>query len=338
MPDIQSVAPDFRAVFESTPRPMLLLAADPPRYTILAVNKAHAQAFNTTPASLIGRGVLEVFGSHPPPQVQAFMDAIRTSMERVLETGRAHQMQTRPYPVRTAEGKTEERFWSAVNAPVRDASGRIIHIVDAVQDVTGEVLERRSEDARKLLMREVDHRARNTLTVVQSLLRLAHAESIDAFRGVLEGRIMALARAQTVLANLRWEGGSLAELIEGELSMIEPSRLRIEGPTVMLPAAFVQPMSMLVHELATNALKHGALSGCGGRLAVEWNVAPEADLTLTWAEECGSAVSPPTREGFGYQLIGQLAQQMSCRIERAWSPSGLTAQLKVSLPPAGVAE
>ena len=324
--------PDFRAVFESTARPLLLLAADPPRYTMLAVNKAHTRAFNTTSDALIGRGVLEVFGTNLAAPVQAFVDAIRLSLETVLETGRSHLMQTRAYPVRTAAGEREERFWSAVNSPVRDASGRVTHIVNAIQDVTGEVLERRSEEARRLLMREVDHRARNTLTIVQSLLRLANAASIDEFRCVLEGRITALARAQSVLASRKWEGGSLPELVEGELSIVEPSRRCTEGPHVMLPADFVQPMSMLIHELAANALKHGALSGSAGHLAVRWEITSDGDLTLTWTEECGATIAAPAQEGFGSQLIRQLAEQMSGRIERVWNQRGLTARLQVNLP------
>ncbi|MGH6957718.1 MAG: HWE histidine kinase domain-containing protein, partial [Caulobacteraceae bacterium] len=213
----RSRRPDFGGVFESTARPLLLMEADPPRFTMVAVNRAHARAFGTTPEALIGRGVIEVFGEALPAEVQAFVDAIRISLGKVLANGRSHQMGVAPLAAPGPGGRSEERFWSAVNSPVRDKAGRITHIVSAAQDVTGEVLERRSEEARSLLMREVDHRARNSLTVVQSLIRFAHADTVEAFRDVLEGRVTALARAHASLAARRWEGAWLGEVLRGAL-------------------------------------------------------------------------------------------------------------------------
>jgi PAS domain S-box-containing protein len=323
---------DFRSVFDVSPRPLLLIAADAPRYTMLAVNRAHAAAFGTTPEALEGHGVLEVFPADPAPDVAAFMEAIRTSLERAIASREPDQMPVRPYAVMQPDGTSEERYWSASNAPVLSPDGQPTHIVSAVQDVTGEVLERRSEEARNLLMREVDHRARNALTVVQSFVRLTTAPSLEEYRRVVEGRVEALARAQTSLAARRWEGGSLHEVIEAELSSLaEPDRYRVAGPQVLLPPEHVQAMSMTIHELATNASKYGALSTEGGTLDIAWSLASDEALLVTWSEDGGPKVSEPTRKGFGSRLIAQLAQQLGGEVEKHWRPQGLRAELRISL-------
>jgi PAS domain S-box-containing protein len=323
---------DFRSVFDVSPRPLLLIAADAPRYTMLAVNRAHAAAFGTTPEALEGYGVLEVFPANPTPEVAEFMEAIRTSLERAVASGEPDQMSVRAYAVAQPDGTSEERYWSASNAPVLGSDGQATHIVSAIQDVTGEILERRSEEARSLLMREVDHRARNALTVVQSFVRLTTAPSLEEYRRVVEGRVEALARAQTSLAARRWEGGLLREVIESELaSLADAGKYRLTGPQVLLPPQHVQAMSMTVHELATNASKYGALSTGAGSLEISWSLPTDETLLLVWCEEGGPEVSEPTRRGFGSRLIRQLAQQLGGDIEKQWRPQGLRAELRISL-------
>jgi PAS domain S-box-containing protein len=326
---------DFRAVFEASPRPMLLIAADAPRYTMLAANEAHARAFGTTPAALVGWGVLEVFPSDMTPTLAQFVDAIRTSFERVLATAAPDQMPIRAYPVaNAADGQPNERYWSAINAPIRDGGGQVTHILSAIQDVTGEVLERRSEEARALLMREVDHRSRNALTIVQSVLRLTDADSLEEYKEVVAGRVEALARAQTSLARRKWEGASLREVLDEELrSLAVEDAYVIEGPAVLLDAEQVQPMSMIIHELATNACKYGALSTKAGALTISWSGAPESGVTLVWREADGPAVAEPLATGFGSRLIQQLAQQLDGDVRFDWRPQGLVVELTVGAVP-----
>jgi PAS domain S-box-containing protein len=327
-----SVAPDFRAVFEASPRPLLLIDADPPKFTMLAVNRAHAAAFGATPEALEGRGVLEVFPASPNAEVVAFVEAVRASLNRVMETAAADQMPIRPYAVVDAKGSSEERYWSAVNTPILTPEGAVSQIVSSAQDVTGEVLERRSETARTLLMKEVDHRARNALTVVQSFIRLTRAPSLEGFRLVLEGRVEALARAQTSLAERRWEGAILGDLVTAALSALsDPGRYRVVGPPVLLNAEQVQALSMIVHELATNASKHGALSAEHGVLTISWSKESQSGLQVTWLEEGGPAARPPNEEGFGSRLISQLVRQLKGDIRYHWGLGGLRAQLNLPL-------
>jgi two-component sensor histidine kinase len=327
-----SVAPDFRAVFDASPQPLLLIAADPPKFTMLAVNAAHAMAFATTPEALTGWGVLEVFGPAPEPEAAEFRDAIQASLESVMATKSARPMAIRPYAVQTAGDQAAERYWSAVNAPILGPDGAVTHIVSAVQDVTGEVMERRSEEARLLLMREVDHRARNALTIVQSIVRLTTASSLADFRDVIDGRVATLARAQTSLAARRWEGAWLGDVIEAELnSLAEPDRYRLTGPRVLLPVEHVQAVSMVVHELATNAVKYGSLASASGTLNVSWPDQREGDLRIEWVESGIEGVTPPQKQGFGSHLISQLARQLGGEVNYDWRPTGLNAEFKLKL-------
>lgn len=322
----------FRAVFQAAPRPLLLIAADPPKYTMVAANAAHARAFGTTPAALAGRGVLEVFPPDPPPQLAQFMAAIRTSLDAVMATGEPDQMGVRPYTTQWRDGEPIERFATAVNSPIKDATGRVTHILSASQDVTGEVQERRSEEARRLLMREVDHRARNALTVVQSFVRLTEAPDLASFRENLSGRVEALARAQTSLAARRWEGAGLRELIDAELAAISATgRYRLEGPAITLKPDHVQSTSMAIHELATNAAKYGALSTVAGAVEVSWNRTGRRTLTLSWTERGGPPVSAPLRLGFGARLIAELARQLHGAVRYDWRCEGLRVEIDLRL-------
>ena len=326
--DPPATAPlDFRAVFDASPQPLLLIAADPPRFTMLAVNGAHALSFASTPEALTGWGVLEVFGPAPEGEALAFRDAIRTSLESVMATKTAHPMAARSYAVQTEDGGSAERYWSAINSPILDANGEVTQIVSAVQDVTGEVMERRSEEARTLLMREVDHRARNSLAIVQSIVRLTTADTLETYREVLDGRIAALARAQTSLAARRWEGAWLSEVVEAELaSLAEPGRYTATGPRILLPAEHVQSVSMVIHELATNAAKYGSLAAPAGRLTIGWTQDDDGRVRITWSEDGVEAVRAPTRQGFGSHLISQLARQLGGAVVYDWRPTGLRAE------------
>ncbi len=289
---------DFRLVFDASPRPLLLIAADAPRYTMVAVNRAHAAAFGTTPQALEGHGVLEVFPADPTPDVAAFVEAIRSSLERVLTSRTLDQMPVRPYPVTLADGTSDERYWSAINAPVLAPDGRPTHIVSALQDVTGEVMERRSEQARSLLMREVDHRARNALAVVQSFVRLTTA---PAWRNTAASSKAASTPWPAPRPRWRRAAGRAdrcARSSRAELaSLADTDKYCLTGPHVLLPPEHVQAMSMTIHELATNARKYGALSTGDGRLAITWSHPTEESLLLTWSEEGGPEVCEPTRKG-----------------------------------------
>ncbi|WP_135465659.1 PAS domain-containing protein [Crenalkalicoccus roseus] len=220
-------------------------------------------------------------------------------------------------------------------APIeRDhASGRVLRIAGVAQDVTER---REAERRRALLAREVDHRAKNALAVVQSVLRLARRDAPAAFIASVEGRVAALSRVHTLLAATGWTGAELRAVAERELASCPGARVRLEGPALSLAAPAVQPLAMVLHELATNALRHGALSAPEGRVALEWRLDPALDrLDLLWRESGGPPACPPARQGFGFRVVeATIRHQLGGEVTMRWEPEGLCCA--IALPAARV--
>lgn len=202
-----------------------------------------------------------------------------------------------------------------------------------------------SEARQRLLAREVDHRCKNALAVVQAALRLTPKDDPVAYAASVEGRVAALARVQTLLAEDRWRGASLTALLRAELAPfvaldgdIHGPRAELEGPPVLLPPTAAQPLAMAMHELATNALKHGALSRPGGRVEVCWRctardgVAGDT-LALRWRELGGPrAKGPPQRRGFGSRvLVSVVRGQLGGSLLLSWPESGLVCDIEIPL-------
>lgn len=186
---------------------------------------------------------------------------------------------------------------------------------------------KRAERQRELLMREVDHRAKNALAVVLSLVRLTPKEPPGRFATAVEGRVSALARAHTLLARNRWTGVDLHDLLR-ETAAESDAAIGMEGPPVTIAAEGAQSMGMVLHELTANALTHGSLSRPGGRVAVTWGWQPAGGVRLTWVESGGPPVAPPTRRGFGGTLVDRMvAGQLRGTILFDWQPSGLAVTL-----------
>jgi two-component sensor histidine kinase len=182
-------------------------------------------------------------------------------------------------------------------------------------------------------MREVDHRARNSLAVIQSVVRLTDAADPAAFRQAIHGRIEAMARAQAALAKSQWRGGTIGEVVRDELlsSVSAASRVRLSGADISLPADHVQPLSMVLHELATNATKYGALSVREGVVDVRWASSAQG-WTLDWQERGGPPAAPPLRTGFGSRLMTSLARQLNGTLAFDWSRDGLSVTLASGRP------
>jgi two-component sensor histidine kinase len=196
---------------------------------------------------------------------------------------------------------------------------------------------RASEAQVRLLAREVDHRAKNLLAVVQATLRLTPKADAAAYATAVEGRVAALARVQTLLAGERWDGADLEALLEAELAPFlapEGQRVVLQGPAVRLPAPLVQPVAMAAHELATNAVKHGGLAEPAGRVRITWEVVG-GTLRLRWAERGGPPVAgPPERRGFGSRLLQQVVVgQLGGSLEKRWDAAGLTCAIELPLEP-----
>lgn len=197
-----------------------------------------------------------------------------------------------------------------------------------------DIAERKAnEEARHLLAREVDHRAKNALAVVQALVSLTQAETKDEFVAAVRGRVSALGRAHSLLAQSRWEGGDLTQIVTDETAAYQGAgQLQIGGRSVVLSPDAVQPVSLLIHELATNALKYGALAVEGGLVAVNWTISPDQTLELRWIETGGPLVSEPATKGFGSTLVTEvITRQLQGAVEVRWPQEGF--RLFARLPP-----
>jgi PAS domain S-box-containing protein len=213
--------------------------------------------------------------------------------------------------------------------PIHDENGMLRRIAGIAEDIT----ERRDADQRlRLLAAEVDHRAKNMLSVVQVMLRLTRADSVQEYAAAAQGRIAALARAHTLLSQTRWEGAWLRHLIEEELA---PWRRRergvtVDGPDIALPPRTAQSFAMALHELATNAAKHGALSVGDGRVDLRWTRIADGDLSLRWIESGGPDASLPKRRGLGMTVVERsVRQQLDGNVAFDWRPEGLVCSITV---------
>jgi PAS domain S-box-containing protein len=216
------------------------------------------------------------------------------------------------------------------------AGGRGPRLLGVNIDVTER---REAEERLRLLAREVDHRAKNALSVVQAAVRLTPKQEPEAFAKAIEGRVRALAWAQTLLAEAHWEGVGLHDLVKGELTAFltgggTDGGVRLSGPAVTLTPLAAQPLAMALHELATNAVKYGALSAAGGHLTLSWRLDEAAGLLwLHWVEQGGPAIlAPPQRRGFGSRVLeATIRDQLGGRAERRWQESGLVCELLLPL-------
>jgi two-component sensor histidine kinase len=220
--------------------------------------------------------------------------------------------------------------------PVHAADGTPLGIAGVSLDITERKL---AEERQALLSREVDHRAKNLLAVVLSMLRLTRATEVTAYVRTVEARIAALARAQEFLAEGRWAGADFRAVVSGELApfLVEGTRVVLDGPEVWLPTQATQPLTMALHELATNAVKYGALSAANGRLSVSWRVERErtgaARLLICWTERGGPPIeTPPARRGFGGRVLnGTVRAQLGGAVSHSWERAGLACRIEVPL-------
>lgn len=234
---------------------------------------------------------------------------------------------------------TDERWFRVSGIPMRGEEGGVVAALLVVVDVDEE---KRAAERQDLLTRELDHRAKNVLAVVQAALRLTRADDMAGFVRAIEGRVAALARAQTLLAKDRWAGADLRALLGGELAAFldggSGPRAELRGPAVALPPGAAQPLSMAVHELATNAVKYGALSVPGGRVSISWGVDQGAGgvLRLRWSETGGPPlVGPPAKRGFGSRVLeGTLRGQLGGAVSMSWE-GGLTCEIEAPLAQRG---
>jgi PAS domain S-box-containing protein len=211
-------------------------------------------------------------------------------------------------------------------SPVKDAEGKIVGASKIARDITAE---KRSQEQIATLAREAEHRSKNLLATVQAIVHLSQSETSDGLKHAIEGRIQALANVHSLFVKSRWIGAELSTVVRQELAPYiqkNEARVQIEGPQVLLEPNIAQAIAVTLHELATNAVKYGALSATEGQIEVQWSHT-DGWVMLIWTETGGPPVKTPTRQGFGGKVIKGMIEQLKGRTRFDWRPEGLVCEI-----------
>lgn len=282
-----------------------------------------------SPEMFVLYGLDPANGAPPREEIEAQIepshrDRFLAEFDKALAQGGSFIIE---FPIIRPDGS---EIWTAIVGDViQDAAGRPVSARGIDQDIT----ERKNWDKRQaMLLRELSHRVKNTLAVIQAMTRQTLRASSDpkSFALAFEGRIRSLASSHNLLTDANWSGAKLADVIHSQLGpMVNDvaKRLELRGPDVVLPAEAATQLGLVLHELGTNAAKYGALSTATGKITIVWT-ASRGKLCLTWRESGGPRIdTPPTHKGFGTALIASSAS----KVTRRFDPAGLSCRLELAL-------
>jgi two-component sensor histidine kinase len=259
-------------------------------------------------------------------------------LESIFQTGDVHVgRKTRIFLQDPKDRELEEHFIDFVAQPIMCIDGRVTGLFIEGNDVTDHV---RTEERQALLIRELHHRVRNMLAIVQGLLTTSAstAASFEDFQQAFCERIASLAKTHAVMTEGLDQSVSFHHLLTQELGPYADEhglRIRLSGPHIDLASQIAVPLGMAIHELTTNAVKHGALASEEGQIDVSWTLAEsegETTLVCEWNEFACQRVAPPRREGFGSMLLNRvLAQQIRAEVKVEFLPGGLKLRMAIPL-------
>lgn len=227
------------------------------------------------------------------------------------------------------------RWLASHGAILHDGAGKPVRAIGILRDVTERM---RAEHHQRLLIDELNHRAKNLLAIVQSVAQQSFRGdgSADTMRAAFEGRLGALGAAHSLLTRRRWEDAPIGQVIADTVAAVrsDDGRVKLSGPELLIPPKTGVSLAMAIHELATNAIKYGSLSGPGGVVAVDWRTAG-GRLQLTWRESGGPRVEQPNSRGFGTRMIERgLAAELGGSATIAFEPGGVVCTVEAPLPDA----
>lgn len=304
----------LRLFIEHAPAALVMLDRDM-RY--LAVSRRWMKDFDLT-ESIVGRSHYEVFPEIPVEW--------RESHQRALQGGTEASTDDH---LQLADGRS---FWLKRDVrPWRDNQGKIGGLIVSWEDITAR---KKAEEQQHMLMREVMHRTKNLIAVIQSIASATFRKSDDSSHEAFMSRLHALANAHSLLLNAAGEGASLEDIVRGQLASFAGA-VSINGPSVLLKPSAAQSFALVIHELATNASKHGALSTSTGHVDVEWDIhrgeGGMPKLHFRWQERGGPPVRTPTRSGFGTVLLEHAIAGIDSAPSIDFSPAGLTYEIDTAL-------
>src|SRR6516165_6520170 len=282
---------------------------------ITSWNKGAERVFGYTAEEAVGKPITIVI-----PQDR--QDEERTILTRIRRGERIEHFET------VRQRKHGSLIWISLTiSPVKNVEGKIVGASKIARDITEQ---KRTSDQIATLSREAEHRSKNLLANVQAMVNLSQADAVADFKKVIGGRIQALANVHSLFVATRWIGAELSTIAEHELAPYSTSgdkRVRIDGPQVLLEPDTAQAVAVILHELATNAVKYGALSTPNGDIDLRWSHEANGRLNLQWIENGGPTVEPPMRSGFGGRIIKQMIAQLKGESRLDWRAKGLVCEI-----------
>src|SRR6516162_8480258 len=282
---------------------------------ITSWNKGAERVFGYTAEEAIGQPITIVIA-------QDRQDEERTILTRIRRGERIDHFET----VRQRKHGSLVMV-SLTISPIKSAEGKIVGASKIARDITEQ---KRSQEQINTLAREAEHRSKNLLANVQAMVNLSHADAVGELKKAIEGRIQALANVHSLFVATRWIGAELSAIAKQELapySATGEKRVRIDGPQVLLEPNAAQAIAVILHELATNAVKYGALSEADGQIELIWSHEADGQLNLRWSETGGPAVKAPTRKGFGGRIMEQMIGQLKGKTRFDWNSEGLVCEI-----------
>ncbi len=317
--DIAEARDYAEGIVETIRDPLITLTGE---LRVRSANPAFHQTFGTSEADTIGRLVYELADG------RWNVPGLRTLLEEMLPA----QRQIDDYEIGLDVPRLGMRCMLLNARRIAAEEDRAEFILLALEDVT----ERRDSDKhQELLVGELSHRVKNTLAVVQSIAAQTsrHSASLEAFDDAFQGRLQALAGANDAVIDGSWKGVTLRHIIERALRPfgVDEQVALADGPVIDLRPQACLALTMILHELATNATKYGALSKPEGLVSIAWrksDVGKDTKITIDWTESDGPAVEPPSRRGQGTRFIERsTAYELKGKARVAFEPSGLCATL-----------
>jgi PAS domain S-box-containing protein len=286
---------------------------------ITSWNRGAERIFGYLAEDIIGKSITVLI----PPERQ---DEEPTIIERIRRGERIDHYET----VRRRKDGSQLDI-SLTVSPLRDAAGRIVGASKIARDITNG---KRAEAQIAVLAREAEHRAKNVLATVQATVHLSQSDSADGLKKSIAGRIQALANVHRLFVDTRWSGADLRTLALDELSPYcqdGDARAQVDGTSITVKPDVAQALAVILHELATNAAKYGALSVPGGRVHVGWPDATDGRLVLRWTETGGPPATPPTREGFGTRVMKSMISSLKGDMRLDWREGGLICEIALPI-------
>lgn len=285
---------------------------------ITSWNKAAERIFGYSAPEAIGRPITLVIPEDRQSEEREILSRIRRG-ERIdhFETVR-----------RRKDGSLI--IVSLTVSPVKDGNGNVVGASKIARDITER---KRTQEQINILAREAEHRSKNILANVQAIINLSQSDTCESLKEVISGRIQAMANVHSLFVEARWIGAEVSAIAKQELAPYleegHDKRIVMEGLQTVLEPTAAQAIAVVLHELATNASKYGALSNAKGRIGLAWSCTEDGQLMLRWTELGGPRVDAPERKGFGSRLIEGTISPLGGKVLFDWRAEGLVCDITV---------